>query len=445
MVLQQSGNTVTGTYTHDQGQIQGTVLGNKLIGTWTEAPSRSSPDDAGDFEFRISDDCNSFNGNWGYGSSSEWSGGWSGTRQSSGPSIPGPSSGYTNPSVSADQNPAAIDQESSNSILAYKDFYNYNQMGQTGIGSNQYEPEPSYLIINGQSRPYDPRYVPSNSLWIQGKTSWTQYIKCPLNAWYKVLAVSYGGRATMVETYSDGSQQVKTYNFYNGYTPGVFEADAVGRHTLNFYINGQKSNSVIVDVVSNGAPYTFGSSSPLSQTSSTVIISSGNIRKGSGQMPGKSCDITGTWKFGDNGPYNIVYPDGTIVAKNAQGEIFDRGTWKVIDGLNRKYGFTWESGWRHTFTLSADCSSLDGFGTSGSNQEPCQGIRVTSSGSSGYSTTITGNILVDSTDQGFDPNAYPGGLLVDSANQGFDPTSHPGGLLVDTANDLGYSQGGEPI
>lgn len=99
MVLQQSSNTVTGTYTSDQGQIQGAASGNKLTGTWSEAPSRTPPGDAGDIEFTISDDCNSFSGNWRYDSSGDWSGSWSGTRIS-GPSATGLST--TGPSATAD-------------------------------------------------------------------------------------------------------------------------------------------------------------------------------------------------------------------------------------------------------------------------------------------------------------------------------------------------------
>ncbi|HWQ18370.1 MAG TPA: hypothetical protein VN455_01215 [Methanotrichaceae archaeon] len=80
MEFQQSGNTLTGKYTHDDGRIQGTISGNKLIGTWTEVPTRSPPNDAGDVELTLSDDCNSISGNWRYGSSGGWSGDWSGTR-----------------------------------------------------------------------------------------------------------------------------------------------------------------------------------------------------------------------------------------------------------------------------------------------------------------------------------------------------------------------------
>ncbi len=84
MVLQQSGSSVTGTYTHDQGRIQGTVSGNKLVGLWSEAPSYSPPRDAGDVELNMSPDCKSFIGNWRYGSEGNWSEDWTGTRLTSG-------------------------------------------------------------------------------------------------------------------------------------------------------------------------------------------------------------------------------------------------------------------------------------------------------------------------------------------------------------------------
>ena len=80
MVLQQSGNTVTGTYDYNGGQIQGIVSGNNLVGSWTETSK------AGIFDFTMANDCNSFSGNWRYDTSSGWSGSWSGTRTSA-PSI----------------------------------------------------------------------------------------------------------------------------------------------------------------------------------------------------------------------------------------------------------------------------------------------------------------------------------------------------------------------
>ncbi len=80
MVLVQTGNNVTGTYEYQGGHINGTVSGNKLTGTWSESPTYSPPDDAGDVELTISVDCNSITGQWRYGTTGGWNGSWSGTR-----------------------------------------------------------------------------------------------------------------------------------------------------------------------------------------------------------------------------------------------------------------------------------------------------------------------------------------------------------------------------
>jgi hypothetical protein len=80
MILSQSGNQVSGTYTHDSGIIVGTISGDVLYGTWSEAPTYSPPNDAGDVVLTISPDGNSLTGQWRYGSSGSWSGSWSGTR-----------------------------------------------------------------------------------------------------------------------------------------------------------------------------------------------------------------------------------------------------------------------------------------------------------------------------------------------------------------------------
>lgn len=77
--LEQSGDAVEGTYTHGDGKISGQIMGQKLIGTWSESPSYYPPDDAGNFEFTMLDDCQSFQGRWMYGSAGGWNS-WSGTR-----------------------------------------------------------------------------------------------------------------------------------------------------------------------------------------------------------------------------------------------------------------------------------------------------------------------------------------------------------------------------
>jgi len=86
MHLSQSAGQVTGTYEHDNGKIIGYIsknmLGNILVGTWSESPSYAPPNDAGDIEWVMSPDFNSFTGYWRYGSSGEWDGTWDATRLS---------------------------------------------------------------------------------------------------------------------------------------------------------------------------------------------------------------------------------------------------------------------------------------------------------------------------------------------------------------------------
>jgi hypothetical protein len=84
MYLTQSLGKVTGTYDYDDGKIEGYISknlsGNILVGTWSEYPSYAPPDDAGDIEFIMSSDFNSFTGRWRYGSSGDWYADWTGTR-----------------------------------------------------------------------------------------------------------------------------------------------------------------------------------------------------------------------------------------------------------------------------------------------------------------------------------------------------------------------------
>ena len=80
MVLTQNGSQVTGTYTHDQGKIIGTVVGDKLIGTWSEYPKYAPPKDAGDIEFTMSSDGKGFTGKWRYGAEGNW-GNWEGGKR----------------------------------------------------------------------------------------------------------------------------------------------------------------------------------------------------------------------------------------------------------------------------------------------------------------------------------------------------------------------------
>jgi len=80
MQLSQSGASVTGNYESNSSRLIGTASGNTLKGTWSELPTYTAPDDAGDFQFTMSADGTSFSGGWRYGSSGDFTTDWTGTR-----------------------------------------------------------------------------------------------------------------------------------------------------------------------------------------------------------------------------------------------------------------------------------------------------------------------------------------------------------------------------
>ena len=85
MQLSQAGSEVSGNYTHDSGRISGTVSDGVFVGKWSESPTYSEPNDAGDAEFYFATDCSSFTGKWRYGTGSAgaaWDGTWFGSKSS---------------------------------------------------------------------------------------------------------------------------------------------------------------------------------------------------------------------------------------------------------------------------------------------------------------------------------------------------------------------------
>ena len=79
MYLNQDGQRVWGTYTSNQGRIEGTFDGQMLRGVWSQAPSYRAPRDAGDIEMRFLN--GRFSGVWryGHGPQSPWEGTWAGS------------------------------------------------------------------------------------------------------------------------------------------------------------------------------------------------------------------------------------------------------------------------------------------------------------------------------------------------------------------------------
>ena len=74
LTITQNGATVTGTYTHDSGRLEGTVSGNTITARWSESPSYAGPRDAGPANATLSADGRSFSGSWAYdgGSGGSW-------------------------------------------------------------------------------------------------------------------------------------------------------------------------------------------------------------------------------------------------------------------------------------------------------------------------------------------------------------------------------------
>jgi hypothetical protein len=62
MTLTQTGNSVRGTYSYNQGRIEGRVEGRTLRGQWLEAPTYQAPSNGGDLELTLAPNCSSFSG-----------------------------------------------------------------------------------------------------------------------------------------------------------------------------------------------------------------------------------------------------------------------------------------------------------------------------------------------------------------------------------------------
>ncbi len=87
LYLKQSGNLITGTYTHDQGQLSGTFQNGEIRFRWWEKVAvgqgyeSASTSERGDGYFRVATDQKSLSGEWKYDGSTSWKGKWTATRK----------------------------------------------------------------------------------------------------------------------------------------------------------------------------------------------------------------------------------------------------------------------------------------------------------------------------------------------------------------------------
>ncbi len=121
-------------------------------------------------------------------------------------------------------------------------------------------PTTVYFSYQMQAMPYTQyqtyaTYTGGNSLWIQGSSSWTQYAKVPQGSSLSLMATSSaGGNGNIYEIHPDGMLYKNTFYFYPGYNQIDFYADSVGQHILLIAIDGQISNSIVIDVTSYTPP-----------------------------------------------------------------------------------------------------------------------------------------------------------------------------------------------
>lgn len=92
-------------------------------------------------------------------------------------------------------------------------------------------------------------YTGGNSLWVQGASSWAQYVSVPQGAGLSLLATaSKGGNGVLYEINPNGQLVKNAYSFYSGYNQIDFYADTIGQHILLFVIDNQVSNAIIINV-----------------------------------------------------------------------------------------------------------------------------------------------------------------------------------------------------
>jgi plastocyanin len=122
------------------------------------------------------------------------------------------------------------------------------------ISLNEVEPDTLYFGSTQKAMTYaqyksNALATGTNSLWIAGASSWTQYAVVPLGSELNLIAISpSGGYGRLYEIYPDGTLFTNSYSLYP-YNQIGFYADEVGEHQLFFNIDGQPSNVIVIYVV----------------------------------------------------------------------------------------------------------------------------------------------------------------------------------------------------
>jgi plastocyanin len=113
-------------------------------------------------------------------------------------------------------------------------------------------PDSLYFRDQEQAVPYSQYQAHAgyigNSIWIQGASNWIQYAAVPKRAFLSLMSISpREGDGYLYETSPSGKVTKNYYHFFP-YSQIGFYADEVGQYTLGFSMNGQMSNSIVIDV-----------------------------------------------------------------------------------------------------------------------------------------------------------------------------------------------------
>ncbi len=120
MTLQLSGTKVTGTYTHADGRVEGTLEGRTLTGWWYQNNGK------GRFVFFFSESFDSFTGKWGY-NDAEPTGQWNGKKKASSPSTASGGQSGTLPALLPPPSTQQAPQAPASQNLGIELFNNWNK------------------------------------------------------------------------------------------------------------------------------------------------------------------------------------------------------------------------------------------------------------------------------------------------------------------------------
>jgi len=232
---------------------------------------------------------------------------------------------------------------------SYREFFSLGDETPPEEGPQVFEisgNEPAYVYLNGRAVSYNdyvlyPLPGETNSLWIEGESSWIRYAACPLGSWLRLIAIAEGaGSANFYEIGPDGRVRVEQRWIWP-YSLMIFRAEELGRYFLYFVTDNRPSNLIIVDVKS---AFTHGTTMSAPTPTPEPLPEPSPLSKApTPTNMGTSGDVSVTVKSEGMRGYD-VYVDDVYVGKDGMnGDVLDGiynlklvgGQWhtvKVYDG-----------------------------------------------------------------------------------------------------------------